>query len=361
MKDHHVHATIRQFVKMQTTVNVDRYSDVGGIGALYFGRRFIIGDRVAMKFYPVDPAGLAHREPFLLQALRNENILPIHHAEVISNQFAYYVTPEVTGGDLQDFSERNILSADTALDIISGVLNGISAIHNQGMVHRDLKTLNILIDSSSRTPYIADFGFVKEIPTGSTSTTASSYTHLYRSKEMIERNEHYFESDIYQIGVIMFQILGGFFPFNDPVAWLDAKTLVQFNSLPTDQEKYDCWSSYIDKRICKHTLLDFTSLPPYIPDTLIKVLKKATHPNAVKRYHSCTELAVAVFNIRKRLKSWWIDGTSLVCEDRKKGKKFSICNFDTSPKLKISINGGQARVRAVGSTLQEIISYVNSD
>ena len=361
MTDHHVHPIIRQFVRMQTTVNVDGYSDVGGIGAVYFGKRVIIGDRVAMKFYPVDPAGLAHREPYLLQALRNENILPIHHAEVISNQFAYYITPEVSGGDLQDFSERNNLSTDSALDIISGVLNGLSAIHNQGMVHRDLKTLNILIDSSSRKPYIADFGFVKEIPAGHTSTSASSYTHLYRSKEMIERNEHYFESDIYQVGVILFQVLGGFFPFDDPIAWLDAKTLAKFNSMSTDQEKYDCWASYIDQRICKNKLLDFNSLPPYVPDGLVKILKKATHPDPVKRYRTCTELAVAIFNIRKFFKSWWIDGTVLVCEDIKKGKRFTISNFQTSPKLMISINGSPARAKTVGSTLQDIITYVNSN
>ena len=315
MNDHSVHPIIRQFVRMQSIVIADRYSDVGGIGAVYFGRRIIIDDRVAMKFYPIDPAGLAHREPYLLQCLRNENILPIHHAEIISNQFAYYITPEISGGDLQDYFGNNNLATDSGLEIIAGVLNGLSALHNQRLVHRDLKTLNILIDASKKIPYIADFGFVKEIPTGHTSTSASSFTNLYRSKEMIERNEHYFESDIYQVGVILYQVLGGYFPFDRPLDWLDAKTLTYLNSLSTDQEKYACWASYIDKKISKNRLLDFTTLPPYIPDGLVKILKKATHPDYVKRYRSCIELAVAIFNVRKTLKRWWVDGVNLNCED----------------------------------------------
>lgn len=361
MNDHSAHPVIRQFVRMQTTVNVDRYSDVGGIGAVYFGERVIIKDRVAMKFYPIDPAGLAHREPYLLQTLRNDNILPIHHAEVISNQFAYYITPEISGGDLQDYLEKNNITTDSALDIITGVLSGLSAIHNQRLVHRDLKTLNILIDTSSRVPYIADFGFVKEIPTGHTSTSASSYTHLYRSKEMIERNEHHFESDIYQIGVIMYHILGGYFPFDQPLNWLDTATLARFHSLSTEQEKYDCWAAYIDTKIRKNHLLNLNSLPPYIPTSLIKVLNKATHPDYTKRYKSCTELSAAIFNVRKTLKTWCVDGADLVCVDKKKEKKFTILNFKTSPQLKISINGSPLRAKTVGSTLKEMISYIEKE
>jgi len=139
MKDHNVPLIIRQFVRGQTTVNVDRYSDVGGMSALYFGDRNIILDRVAMKFYAIDPLGVAHNEPFLLKSLESDNILRIYHAEVLTNQFAYYLTPEMSGGDLQDYLEKNIISTENAFNITNGILNGLSELHNKRLVHRDLK------------------------------------------------------------------------------------------------------------------------------------------------------------------------------------------------------------------------------
>lgn len=360
MNDHGVYPIIRQFVRMQKTVDVDDYSDIGGVGAVYFGKRVIFGDRVAMKFYPVDPAGLAHNEPYLLQTLKNDNILPIHHAEVISNQFAYYITPQVSGGDLQDYLKKNILDTDTALNIITGVVNGLSAIHNKRLVHRDLKTLNILVDASSNVPFIADFGFVKEIPTGHNSTSASSFTHLYRSKEMVERNEYYFQSDIYQVGVILYQMLGGYFPLDDPLDWFDSAASAKFQALSGDQERYDFWVAYIDKKISKNQLLNLSSLPPYISTRLTKVIKKATNSDYTKRYQSCSELAAAIFDARKALKNWWLDGEDIICEDKKNGRRFTISNYRSSPRLTMSINGGPFRGKAVGSTLQDMISYVEN-
>ena len=358
MNDNSIDPVIRQFVRDQTTVQVDKYSDVGGVGAVYFGERIIFKDRVAMKFYPVDPFGLAHSEPYLLKNLEHDNILKIHHAEIISNQFAYYLTPEISGGDLQEYLEKNVISTDNAFKIITGVLNGLAELHNRRLVHRDLKTFNILIDAITNNPVIADFGFVRQIPGDLTSTTASSHTHLYRSKEMIEKNEHTFQSDIYQIGVIVYQILGGCFPF-EPLDWLDQSLQSKFSALKTVEEQIDFWKGTIDRKVSKNKLLDYNSLPPYVDAGLKKIIAKAVHPDLSKRYKTCVEFKAAIFHFRKNYKNWWIDGTSIHAENKKGDKRYIIENYQSRAGFRISINNSTYKNRNVGNTLNEMINYIN--
>lgn len=360
MKDNSVPQVIRQFVRDQTTVKVDKYSDVGGVGAVYFGERIIFEDRVALKFYPVDTLGLAHTEPYLLKSLEHDNILKIHHAEIISNQFAYYLTPEISGGDLQDYLENNVISTDSAFKIITGVLNGLAELHNKRLVHRDLKTLNILIDAFTNNPVIADFGFVRNIPNDLTSTTASSHTHLYRSKEMVERNEHNFQSDIYQVGVIFYQILGGYFSF-EPLGWFDAKLQVRFMALKTTDEQIDFWKTTIDKKVSKNKLLDYNSLPPYINTGLKKIIAKAVHPDLTKRYQTCAEFKAAIFDFRKNYKNWWVNGNNIHAENKKGDKRYIIENYESRPGFKISINSCTYKNRNVSNTLSEIINYIQQN
>ena len=275
MKDYNVPLIIRQFIQAQNTVAVDRYSNVGGMSALYFGERNIIRDRVAMKFYQIDIFGIAHNEPYLLKTLENKNILKIYHAEILTNQFAYYLTPEMSGGDLQNYLEKNIIKTDDALNITNGILSGLSELHNNRLVHRDLKTLNVFMDAITLNPVIADFGFVRYIPPTNNSTSASSYTHLYRSKEMISNNEHTFQSDLYQVGIILYQILGGYFPF-DLNGWISSNIRSKYNSFGTETEKYDFWKNLIDQKIIKNKLLNIDSLPIYISPKLKKIIKTAT-------------------------------------------------------------------------------------
>src|SRR5688572_24020090 len=99
---------------------------------------------------------------------------------------------------------------------------------------------------------------------------------------MIERNEHTFQSDIYQSGVIFYQILGGYFPF-DPLDWLDGSLQSKFSALKTVEEQIDFWKATIDKKISKNKLLDYTSLPPYVDAGLKKIISKAVHPDLSKR------------------------------------------------------------------------------
>ena len=359
MRDHNVPLIIRQFVRTQNTVAVNRYSDVGGMSALYFGERNIIRDRVAMKFYQIDIFGIAHNEPYLLKSLENKNILKIYHAEILTNQFAYYLTPEMSGGDLQNYLEKNIIKTDDALNITNGILSGLSELHNNRLVHRDLKTHNVLIDAPTINPVIADFGFVRFIPTTDNSTSASSYTHLYRSKEMITSNEHSFQSDLYQVGIILYQILGGYFPF-DFNGWISSNIRLKYNSFRTETEKYDFWKNLIDQKIIKNKLLNIDSLPIYVSPKLKKIIKTATNPDLNKRYKTCSEFLLALHNYRNTCKNWWIDNDYIFAVNKKGDKIYKIENYKTLPKLYISINHSKPRGKNY-SSLSEIIAFIEND
>jgi len=93
--DKDVDKPISDFVRQQTDININRYSDGGANGELYFGERNVLKDRVALKFYYYNPIYSTHEEPLLLKEIKHENILEIFDAKIIDKQYAYFLTPEI--------------------------------------------------------------------------------------------------------------------------------------------------------------------------------------------------------------------------------------------------------------------------
>lgn len=98
MNDESVPRVVRDFVKSQTDIIIDRYSSDGGNADLYFGRHKIFDDRVCLKFYYVDVNKIAHDEPKILRQIKHDNILKIYDARLIADKYAYILTPEIVGG-----------------------------------------------------------------------------------------------------------------------------------------------------------------------------------------------------------------------------------------------------------------------
>jgi len=108
MDDSAVDPRIRKFLSEQDDFLIDKYSNKGGFGELYFGKRKILGDRVALKFYNIKD-GSGHEEAKLLQKITHENILPILDARMIDDEISFYLTPEMSGGDLQNIIDSYIV------------------------------------------------------------------------------------------------------------------------------------------------------------------------------------------------------------------------------------------------------------
>ena len=363
MNDNFVNPIIRNFVRSQPDITIDKYSGEGSFGELYFGNRIILKDRVALKFYKIGLLGINHNEPQLLKTINHENILEIYDAKILNNQFAYYLTPEISGGDLQNHIQNHIIDTETAFSVIQGILKGLNELHKapNNFVHRDLKTLNILIDKFSKKPYISDFGTLKQIPNNTNYVSASKYTLLYKPAEVILNGHYYIQSDIYQVGIILYQLLGGFFPFNQ-LEWMNQKQNNKYANLPNQIEQVQYFTSIIDNLILKGKILNLSSLPNYVDLKLKKILNKATHPVYTKRYSTCSEFLKDIFDYTKNSKNWWLDNDIYFACNKTKTKYYKIEKLNKDYSLQTSRNLSNWRTKNLNTNkLIEIISHVSAD
>jgi serine/threonine protein kinase len=360
MNDITANPIIRKFVREQKDISIDRYSDKGAYGALYFGQRNIMKDRVALKFYELDPSGNGHEEAQLLKQISHENILPIFDARIIDNKVAFYLTPEMSGGDLQDVITKYIIPSDVASTICQNILKGLNELHKEPnrMVHRDLKTFNVLVDlKNGVNTYLADFGAIKKIASNSSSVTASKYTILYRTPEALNSNIHYVESDIYQVGIILYQVLGGFFPMKNPENWLKGRDKKKYDLLE-DWEKKGFLVNYINNKITKGKLLDISSLPPYIDNRLKAIIRTATRVDYNRRYQSCADFLKALYDQQKGTKSWWRDNGVLHSKCLKRNYFYRIVKRKTEFVAEMSKDNQNWRKKFSG-TESELIAKIN--
>lgn len=331
---------IRHFVRSQDDIEIDRYSDVGANGDLYFGKRKILGDRVALKFYFYNSHIASHEEPLLLREIKHENILEIFDAKIIDNQYAYFLTPEISGGDLQKFLEKNIVSTKTAINITQGILKGVNELHKEpnNLVHRDLKPNNILIDKENFRPYIADFGSIKKIPETKNSVVASKNTFIYKPYEALVNNEYTRQSDIYQIGVILFQLLYGHFPLA-AADWLNEVQRKKLAKITGSFEQWQFVEDCITRKILSSKLLDLNTLPIYIDKSLKRIINTATNKDLSKRYNSCSEFLKALYDYSKKAKDWYLEH-DVYHATEKNGTKYRVSKFKTEYILEISKKSG---------------------
>jgi hypothetical protein len=122
-------ATIKELEEHYTGFSSN---DRGANGFLWFARNRISRAEVAIKFYAGEPGDCRHNEPRQLSAISSPNVLPVLEARNVSADWAYFITPRCTGGDLDDFIQAQP-SAHEAIDLVLGISTGVSAIHACGM------------------------------------------------------------------------------------------------------------------------------------------------------------------------------------------------------------------------------------
>lgn len=361
LNDSNVDAEIKDFIANQSDIEIDKYSDVGCNGDLYFGRHKVFNERVALKFYFVDSKGISHKEPQILRGINHPNILKVHDAKIISDNYAYFLTSEFSGGDLSRFSKNNPLSTHKVLDIIQDILKGLNEMHKNPnrLLHRDLKPNNILIDENTNLACIADFGSIKYLPAKRNSIPASKNSLIYRPKEAIDRNEYNFQSDVYQVGLILFQLLGGFFP-DSIVDWLTDRQRKKMDNIKGVFEQHQFIESVFNNLISKNKLLRFESLPFYIDDTLKSIIRKATRPELGKRYKSASDFMNSVYKYKSKSTDWLQLDDEYIA--KKKGTTYRIYKVPKGYEVEKTVSGGQARkIRNHDKTINKIYEVIKND
>jgi serine/threonine protein kinase len=299
----------------------------GANGYLFFAKNKITNASVAIKFYAGEQGEARHDEPRQLCLITNRNVLPILDARSVSDEWGYFVTPRCFEGDLDDLVATQP-SLYEALDIVLGICNGVSAIHAMKMLHRDLKPGNIVMQAGM--PKIADFGSVRMLGDGENYVTSSRHSILYRPPESFATGRYTTKGDIYQIGVVLYQLLGGDLPYdgNDYLALKDFKQLALIED-PVDKSIFV--DSVIRSRVESGSLLTYSSLPPWVTGVAKRALRGMTSPNPENRCSSVADVAAALTQLRATMANWRWNGDVAVL--RAQGKMIELRPTDDGQPL----------------------------
>lgn len=199
----------------------------GAMGMVYLARDRRIGRRVALKTVQVqqqfDDESEAtefyqrlQREAEVCGAMQHPNIVTLYEPGYENNVISFLATEWVEGESLRDRLKRSKpLPLDDALRVGEDILRGLTYAHAKGVIHRDIKPANILLSSDGQAK-IADFGIAR--PAGSTLTQVGSMlgTPNYMSPEQVKCSDVTTRSDLFSVGVVLYEMLTGSKPFSAP-------------------------------------------------------------------------------------------------------------------------------------------------
>jgi tetratricopeptide (TPR) repeat protein/predicted Ser/Thr protein kinase len=217
-------ASVRPGVLLGNRYEIVATLGQGGMGAVYKARDRELDRMVALKVIRPELAG----QPDILQRFKQELILArkVTHRNVIrifdlgdADGIKFITMEFIEGRDLKSLLvEKGKLAPDQAVEIMQQVCLALEAAHSEGVVHRDLKPQNIMVDQQGRTS-VMDFGIARSLELGGmTQTGALIGTPEYMSPEQV-RGEHVdARSDLFTLGVIFQEILTGTPPFQAETA-----------------------------------------------------------------------------------------------------------------------------------------------
>lgn len=223
---------------------IDSKLGSGGMGDVYRATRLLIGDTVAVKILHAhlarDPlaAERFRREAVMATKLRHRNVVAIYDVGIsAANNVPYILMEMAEGFTLRQFIEQyRVLPLDFAVTVITQVCAALDEAHRLGIVHRDIKPENIVANQTTTGWYIKvlDFGIARLYDQGDVGLTQDGEamgTPQYMSPEQCLGESLDARSDIYSVGIMLFEMLCGTVPFKSPSA--SATAIHQVQTPPT--------------------------------------------------------------------------------------------------------------------------------
>lgn len=243
----------------------------GGMATVWLGYDTILDRQVAIKTFKIDAndedaVKRFNREAKAVTSLSHPNIVSIYDVEN-EGEFYYLILEYVKGMTLKDYMIKNPrIPIETIVHIAKQIASGLSHAHQNGIIHRDIKPQNILMNDNL-TCKITDFGIARAYgDTTLTQTNQMLGTVYYLSPEQARGNVATAQSDIYSLGILIFEMITGQIPFKGESAVAIALKHLQ-EELP-DIDKYR----------------------ENVPQSVKNIVLKATMKNPNERYISSKEL-----------------------------------------------------------------------
>ena len=243
----------------------------GGMATVWLGYDTILDRQVAIKTFKIDAndedaVKRFNREAKAVTSLSHPNIVSIYDVEN-EGEFYYLILEYVEGMTLKDYMIKNPrIPIETIVHIAKQIASGLSHAHQNGIIHRDIKPQNILMNENL-TCKITDFGIARAYgDTTLTQTNQMLGTVYYLSPEQARGNVATAQSDIYSLGILIFEMITGQIPFKGESAVAIALKHLQ-EELP-DIDKYR----------------------ENVPQSVKNIVLKATMKNPNERYISSKEL-----------------------------------------------------------------------
>jgi serine/threonine-protein kinase len=195
----------------------------GGMGTVYLAERQDLGNLVAIKILRDAWVSAARRERFLseqrmLAQLNHPSIARLYDADTLSDGTPWFVMEYVDGVPLTDYCRDRNSSIRERLGLLRTVCEAVQYAHQHAVIHRDLKPSNILVKDDG-TVRLLDFGIAKQLqdldaPADQTRTSSRLMTPAYAAPEQIRMEQTGVQTDVYSLGVILYELLAGRLPFD---------------------------------------------------------------------------------------------------------------------------------------------------
>jgi CHASE2 domain-containing sensor protein/tRNA A-37 threonylcarbamoyl transferase component Bud32 len=249
---------------------VEKELGKGAMGVVYLGLDPKINRTVAIKTMALSQEFEGDeldevKERFFREAetagrLNHPNIVTIFDAGE-EHDLAYIAMEFIKGGDLSPYTKADrLLSVKKVLDIVEKSALALDYAHSENVVHRDIKPANIMYESETEGVKLTDFGIARITDSSKTKTGMVLGTPSYMSPEQLQGKRVDGRSDLFSLGVMMFQLLTGKLPFTG-----DSMTTLMWN-------------------ISREEHPDILQVRPDLPPGLKAIIDKALHKSANERY-----------------------------------------------------------------------------
>jgi serine/threonine protein kinase/tetratricopeptide (TPR) repeat protein len=275
----HTHVALTQGTMISHYQIIEKIG-AGGMGEVYLAEDTNLKRQVALKFLPPhlcqdeDCRARFKREAQAAAKLNHPNIVTIYEVSEYQGR-SCIVMQYVEGKSLKDIIKEKELPVDQIIDLAIQICEGLSKAHEEGVIHRDIKPSNILISSDGR-PKLLDFGLAAiKGYTHITRTGSTLGTVGYMSPEQAEGKSVDERSDLFSLGIILYEMISGRPPFRGDTEGAVLKSILNDTREPLVRYKAD------------------------VPDELQRIVDEALDKDLETRYQTASGLVADLKRLKK--------------------------------------------------------------